>query len=263
VTAVDQTPDEDERASRHILRELGFVTRRRGDGLEGLEGTATVRAPLLVPGLPHLRTSILATWADTMGGLLAIGSLAPKVPVTLELDVNLWRPAPGVGAVRAVASTAKAGRTVFVFEAEFADDDGPFAVAAGSFMASPDPGVRMPRRLPPAAPASQLLKVPLAERVGCERRAPGEAVLPRSEDGLNSSNTVNGGLIALVAEEAALSLTPGTTLCALALRYLQPVRLGPAVATAVVRDGLGQVRISDAGTDDRLAVVVTTRAFPG
>jgi acyl-coenzyme A thioesterase PaaI-like protein len=258
VTALDEHRDADERASRHILRELGFVTRRAG---EGLEGSATVTPPLLVPGTAHLRTSILATWADTMGGLLAIGSFAPRVPVTLELDVNLFRTAPGSGTMRGVASVVKAGRSVFVFEAEFDSDGEPFAVAAGSFMASPDPGLRMPTRLPSPPPPSQLLQVPLAERVGCVRRAPGEAVLPRLENGLNSSNTLNGGLIALSAEEAALSLAPDTTLCALALRYLQPVRGGPAVATAVVRGGLGQVRIRDAGADDRLAVLATTRVF--
>ena len=54
------------------------------------------------------------------------------------------------------------------------------------------------------------------------------AVLPLLEDGLNASNTVNGGLIALVIEEALLSLAPGQTLCSLALRYMQPVRVGPA-----------------------------------
>ena len=175
MTAIDETRDGDERASRHILRELGFVTRRAG---EGLEGTATVTLPLLVPGLAHLRTSILATWADTMGGLLAIRAFAPRVPVTLELDVDLLRPAPGAGAVRGAASVAKAGRSVFVFEAEFTDDDGLFAVAAGSFMASPDPGVRMPSRLPPPAPAAGLLKVPLA-RTGRVRAArPGRGVAP-------------------------------------------------------------------------------------
>jgi acyl dehydratase len=85
------------------------------------------------------------------------------------------------------------------------------------------------------------------------------AVLPRSDDGLNASGTVNGGLIALVVEEAALSLTPGATLSSMALRYLRPVRIGPAVATADVRAGLGRVEVRDAGGDDRPVVTATTR----
>ena len=79
--------------------------------------------------------------------------------------------------------------------------------------------------------------------------------------GSNSSNTVNGGLIALVAEEAALSLSPGATLSSLNLRYLRPVRIGPAVATARTRSGLGQVEVRDAGCDDRLSVLATVRYF--
>ena len=45
------------------------------------------------------------------------------------------------------------------------------------------------------------------------------------------------------------------------MHYLQPVRVGPAVATAEVRGGLGRVEVRDAGQDDRLAVVATTRTF--
>jgi hypothetical protein len=37
--------------------------------------------------------------------------------------------------------------------------------------------------------------------------------------------------------------------------------VGPAIATAEVRAGLGRVEVRDAGSDDRLAVVATTRAF--
>ncbi len=61
------------------------------------------------------------------------------------------------------------------------------------------------------------------------------AVLPRSEDGLNSSNSVNGGLIALAAEEAVLSLAPGDTLRSLGLRYLQAVRAGPVGSGQVTK----------------------------
>ncbi len=84
------------------------------------------------------------------------------------------------------------------------------------------------------------------------------AVLPRTDDNLNAAGTLNGGLIALVVEEAALSLTPGATLSSMALRYLRPVRTGPAVATAEVRAGLGRVEVRDEG-DDRAAVAATTR----
>jgi hypothetical protein len=46
------------------------------------------------------------------------------------------------------------------------------------------------------------------------------------------------------------------------MRYVQPVRVGPAVAEAEVRDGLGRVVVRDAGREDRLAVIATTRTFP-
>ena len=84
--------------------------------------------------------------------------------------------------------------------------------------------------------------------------------MPRTPDGLNATGSINGGLLALAIEEAALSLTPGATLCSLALRYLRSVRNGPAVATADVHHGLGRVEVRDAGDDDRLAAVATTRA---
>jgi hypothetical protein len=45
------------------------------------------------------------------------------------------------------------------------------------------------------------------------------------------------------------------------MHYQQPVRVGPAVATAEVRAGLGRVEVRDAGREDRLAVVATTRIF--
>ena len=46
-----------------------------------------------------------------------------------------------------------------------------------------------------------------------------------------------------------------------ALRYLRPARVGPVVAKADVLAGLGRVEVRDAGSDDRLAIVATTRTF--
>jgi uncharacterized protein (TIGR00369 family) len=244
----------------HLLQELGFTIRQT----EGsLRGTGTVTPHMHVPGTQRLRTSILASWADMICGVLAAQAMTPRVPVTLELDVHLYRPAPTKGTVTAIGRTVKAGRSVIVAEVEFCDErEETVAFGAGSFMAAPDARLTLPGLtsidMPPRAPA---LTMPLADRAGCRRERPGTAVLPRSEDGLNGSNTVNGGLIALAAEEAVLSLLPGETLCSLHLRYLQPVRVGPAVATAVVRGGLGRVELRDRGRDDRLAVTATARTF--
>jgi acyl-coenzyme A thioesterase PaaI-like protein len=209
-----------------VLNELGFAVRGAGDKLHG---SAALVPEMSVPGTSLLRASILAIWADTLAGLLVATAVSPRVPVTLELDVQLYRPIPAIGTVQGEGRMVKSGRSVFVSTVEFASEDGdPIATAGGTFMLSPDPTVRLPDELSiDAPPRRTILSVPLAARAGCQRREPGVAILPRSEDGLNSSRTVTGGLIALAAEEAALSLSPGETLCSLGLRYLQPIRVGP------------------------------------
>jgi acyl-coenzyme A thioesterase PaaI-like protein len=244
----------------HLLQELGFAVRQDG---EVLRGTASVTPYMHVPGTDCLRASILASWADMLCGLLSMRAFTGRVSVTLELDVHLYRPAPGSGTVTAVARQVKAGRSVFVGEVEFADARGEaFGFSAASFMAAPDTTLRPPRLSSlDISPSDVRLSMPLADRADCKRQAPGVAVLHKSEDGLNGAKTVHGGLIARAAEEAVLSLTAGTSLSSLALRYLQPVRVGPAVATARVRDGLGRVELRDSGSGDRLAVTATTRSF--
>jgi acyl-coenzyme A thioesterase PaaI-like protein len=248
-------------ARSHVLQALGWGVTRAGDELHG---SGQVVPEMHVPGTAHLRTSILVAWADTVAGLLAADVIGPRVPVTLELDVHLYRPAPASGVVRGVGRAVKSGRSVFVATVDFSSDDGElFALAAGSFMAARDPNVRLPPRLSVdlIVPAGTRLRTPFAEHAGCRRVDPGVATLTKSDDALNSSNTVNGGLIALAAEEAALSLTPGATLSSLGLRYLQPARVGPVVAQAQVQDGLGRVEVRDHGNRDRLCVLATSRVF--
>jgi hypothetical protein len=50
-------------------------------------------------------------------------------------------------------------------------------------------------------------------------------------------------------------------LSSLSLRYLRPVRVGPAVASARIESGLGQIEVRDAGFEDRLSVLATARLF--
>ena len=246
----------------HILLELGFDVRRVGDEIHG---SAPIVPELWVPGTESLRTSVLAAWADTATGYLAVGVLAPRPPVTLQLDVHLYRPGPGAGRVHAVARTVKAGRAVVVLAVDFTTDDGePLGLGTASFVAVPDPGLELEidvGDLDGRLDGGRPLLLPLAERARCTREAPGRAVLARADDGLNAVGSVNGGLVALSVEEAALSATPGTTLASLALHYLRPVRTGPAVALADVHAGLARVEVRDAGRDNVLAVTATTRTF--
>jgi acyl-coenzyme A thioesterase PaaI-like protein len=247
---------------RHIMRDLGFGVTPVG---EEMEGSATVVPEMWVPGTTALRTSILAAWADVVAGHLAMGLFDPGVPVTLDLDVHLRHPPVDCDRVRMCGRVEKAGRSVSVLTIEIEDGDGrALGFSNATFMAAPNPSLKMPTivrdegLLRPHAPT---LEVPFAERAGCERLEPGLTVIPMRPDGLNASGTLNGGLLALAIEEAALSATPGATLASMSMRYAQPVRVGPAVARAEVDEGLGRVVVRDTGRDDRLAVIATTRTF--
>ena len=247
----------------HVAHELGWEVRRDGEELVGL---GPVTPEMCVPGTEHLRMSILALWADILAGLLAVVVVRPHVPVTLELDVHLFRPPPGSGLVRGTGRLVKSGRSVLVSSIEFSTGKGePMGFAGASFMAHPDRSLHFDEGWTSAhetASEGTRLRVPYAERAGLVCPEPGVAVLPHSRGVLNAANTINGGLIALVAEEAALSCTPGATLSSLGLRYLQPARIGPVVAVANVSEGLGLVDARDEGNENRLCVTATTRIFP-
>ena len=248
---------------RHIMRDLGFGVA----GSDGeMHGSGRVVPEMWVPGTSALRTSILAAWADIVSGHIAIGLFEPGVPVTLDLDVHLHRPAAGCDEVRMVARVQKSGRSVSVLRIDIDDHRGrPLGFGHATFMAAPNPSLRMPTVIRDDGllrPHPPRLDVAFAERAGAERLGPGRASIPMRPDGVNASNTLNGGLLALAVEEAALSAAPPeATLASLSMRYVQPVRVGPAIAEADVRDDLGEVVVRDAGRDDRLAVIATARLF--
>ena len=249
------------RRSEHILRELGFGVRPVGDELTG---SAPIVAEMFVPGTEVLRTSILAVWLDTVAGVRAADALAPKAPVTLGLDLHLDRPPVGLTEVHLTSRVLKTGRAVVAIEVELRSDGRPLGFGTASFMAGPAATLELPPMAELAAATNVglgRLAVPFAERARCEVQGPGVAAIPLLDDGMNASHTMNGGLLALAVEEAALSALPGTTLSSLTMHYLRPVRVGPAIARAVGGDGLARVEVSDAGADDRIAVSATVRSF--
>src|SRR4051794_31448518 len=189
-----------------------------------------------VPGTDVLRVSVLSAWADMLTGLLTGTSVAPRVPVTLDLSIDLPAPVRGTPSIVGASRILKAGRSVVVLEVTFVEEGRtePIAVGTAAFMPSPDTSLTLPALKDSPSlldRPTDRLTAPFAERAGCERRDVGVAELPRREDALNASNTINGGLIALLVEEAALSSAPRAVLSSPAPRHLRPARGRPPLAT--------------------------------
>lgn len=248
-----------------FISELGFTM-----GEDLAVATATVVAELCVPETDVVLTSVLLTWADVLAGPLATEATMPRVCMTNDLTVRLLD-RPPTGGVHLRAEILKSGRTTTFTEtwlAPAASPDRPFAVAHGTFVASPRPQDTIDLTMLVGDRGSRPLLAPLPERLGVHVVSPGVAEVARRDDLLNPADTLQGGVVALVAEMAALSVAGGGAVAhELDVRYLRTTRVGPARATArVLRDdGDGaaiEVRVVDAGADDRLTAVVLARCGP-
>ncbi|MGE0880234.1 MAG: hypothetical protein AB7L13_18710 [Acidimicrobiia bacterium] len=231
------------RRSDHFLSHLGFTFEvRETDRV----GTATLIPELCVPGTDRPHIGVLATLADIVAGF---PNERPTV-ATSDLSVHVWR-TPRTRTVEVTSSTLKAGRRLIVTESLFTEPgvDEPFGCSLATFMAAPDD---FPAHAPPFPPEnSPTIDGPLADRIGARIIAPGTVELPRSPFITNGEDgTIQGGLIALLAELGAESLLDGYAVRDLDVRYLNGVRVGPAVTTSTVigrdeRDITVRVRIDE------------------
>ncbi len=101
--------------------------------------------------------------------------------------------------------------------------------------------------------------IPLADRIGARVLAPGVAEVPRRTDGLNATGAIQGGLVAVAAEEAAMSLVAQPTVpYALNVRYLRQFSIGPCRAVATGDGQASVVRLTDVG-NGRIGAIATVR----
>ena len=255
----DVTPDP--RARVRFIAEMGFHCAFDHDRMAGHSDPP---APaLLVPGSDVVRPSVLLTLADVLIGSLPNQAALPRITMTADLNVRVLRPLTSATGFTGEARVLKSGRTTTFGEATFAPAGSrvPAVLSHGTFIASPRPqdlGFSLAGGLPPPVPSGGM-PVPLAERVGCRVVEPGTAEVHRRDDLLNPADTLQGGLIALVVEEAACSLHPGIAPVDLDVRYLAAVRIGPARASAEDLGPVTRVEVRDAGNDDRLAAVAVVR----
>jgi acyl-coenzyme A thioesterase PaaI-like protein len=243
-----------------ILAELGLHTRIE-PGFVG--GDAIVVDELCGPA-GVVRTSVLGTWADILAGAVACEAIDPRIPLTLDLEVQVLRPLRSGAQVAITSSAVKVGRTVILTETRFHEEGSgePAALAFLSFIASPDPTHVWPGDRPKFQEFARTpLEQPLAERFGTRVVEPGVVEVPHRPDGLNMSGAIQGGLAALGIEEAALSTADGPAyLDSFVVRYLRP-SLAAARAEAQRYGDRAVVRLVDAETG-RLGASATAHWQP-
>jgi acyl-coenzyme A thioesterase PaaI-like protein len=230
-------------------------------------GEAEVAPALCWPGTGLVRSSVLGTYADMVCGGLAHQQTGTRSPLTMDLTLRWLRPI-SVPSMVIVGRLVKAGSTIIQSEAWFygPDRDEPFAMAQLGFMASPRPqDTEVPIPVVGTGIIRPPMTVPFPEQVGCRLLAPGVIEVDVEPYVLNSAETIQGGIVALLGELAAESAAgQGQIATELDVRYLSTVRVGPGRATGAIigRSGDGtvvRVEVRDAGNHDRLTSVIMAR----
>ncbi|MGO8861618.1 MAG: PaaI family thioesterase [Acidimicrobiales bacterium] len=246
---------------RYFIGDIPFGFEVSEDGME-MVGDATLSGALRSSGCGLPRPSVLATIADCVAGIPACWVTAPSLAVTL--DIAVWMAAGRCGDDLSITGTiVKRGLSTVAGEIRFSDATTTELVAISylTFMPSPRPQ----DQAPPVANSMRTegsMPVPFPEHVGVRVVSTGVAEVDLVRFTTQAAGTLQGGIVALVAEVAAESLS-GTPVLDLDVRYLNAVRVGPGRATATLlgRD-LVRVEVHDGGSDDRLAALVMARMAP-
>jgi uncharacterized protein (TIGR00369 family) len=214
------------------------------------------------------RTGVVAYAVDTAVGMASGFAALPDWVVTADIELHLVGPA-AVGPLRADARVVRAGSRQVLAEFTVVDEGAGDALVgvgtANHAVLPPDRGVPM---VPP--PPGKVVRndppvvapEPLAQRYPWSTVAPGVVELALSAAAKNPWGIMHGSLYALLAEEAAHSVLgaapPEVRIVDVVLRFLAPVRGGPARARAEVVGRRGtrallRVEVRDPGAGDRLA----------
>ena len=243
----------------------------------GISRTGDARAPFAIEPTPQtchagvLRPTVLAAAVDMVGSLFA-REIAGRDTIS-TIDLSLRAPVtPVPKRIVARGALLRAGRNLIASETLFEADAAPIGYGQATFQRIPRPEsgaqsepVGLPATLEPVP-----LDRPLAEEAGVVRTdaGRGRVELPLGPACLSPQGTMQGGLVALVVEEAALALAEhgGAGLhvvTELDLRYLAAGRRGPIVSQAdwVAGREAGMIRVSvyDAGHGDRLTTAGLVR----
>jgi acyl-coenzyme A thioesterase PaaI-like protein len=154
----------------------------------------------------------------------------------------------------------KRGRSTVAAEVRFTDKRTSDLVATSyvTFMASPRPQDLAPP-LARGMRTTGSMSIPFPEFVGTRILSVGVVEVDLTPFVMQASESLQGGIVALIGELAAESLTRSQVLD-LDIRYLSAVRVGPGRATAsLLRADLVRVEVRDIGSENRLAALIFAR----
>ena len=252
-----QNQGSDPRDRIGFTSELGCSVEPHGDTLVGRGKIVT---ELCLPGRDLVRPSVLLTWADIVTGSLANQHTQPQVCMTADLSVRMTSTVSLGSELIATGRLLKIGRTLIFTEAIFtiAGSEEVVAESLGTFIASPRPqdlGIARVDDLAKAGPWMTGPSAPVSELLQSYTVAPGIVEAPRTQRILNWAETVQGGAISAIAEDALLSLVDAPTPNELEVRYLSAIRVGPIRATARRMGSWVRIEVTDVGNNNRVAAI--------
>ncbi len=224
-------------------------------------GRVEIIPSFLKPGTDRVRMGVLATLVDMVAGSPAHGVINP----TVDLRVSLLRRVPTEGSMHLVCRPVKIGQRLFVGETilHTGDIERPFARSMVTFM---NRIIGETSHFNEHVPVGPLGADSYDDALLLRETAPGVVEMDAHEAVQNGfAGTIQGGAQALLAEiagERALAHHLGADgaeheVVDLEIRYLNRLRVGPAVAVGEVLPGAldgvcVRVPITDAGGDDRI-----------
>ncbi len=232
----------------------------QGDSVVGeLQIDDTLRAPESW----RIRSSVLAAVGDQVTGILAAQRTDPATALTSDLALvtadDMIATARRTERFSVTSQILKAGRSLIVCECRFgnAGAEGPLAICEATFVASPrgQDLTALPSLYQSSRPRAH--RLPFERQLGARIVAAGMAEVDLVPYVLQSTGALQGGVLALLAELAAESLT-GRLVTDLHVRYLRALRVGPARATAQ-RFGRYAALVEVRDADGRVTTVVIAR----
>ena len=266
----------------HMLRDLGVSLRFEGEK----------RSQIRVPVVPEITTDkggvqagVLATLVDILGGALAVTVIYPDWIATADLSLHTTDRAVS-GVVSASGSVLREGRTTVVIEVDIHEEENDSARQKKQIGASLITFSRLPHRgdtpeleiSGDAVEASEFvmqgpgLARPYLEKAGVRvlDEASGDVMLPLNDYVRNSFGSLQGGMVALLADVAgqhAARKATGRSLTTsdLEIHFLSQGKVGPFRTRAKVlrttpQTALTRVEVMDTGAGNRLITVAMNTA---